>query len=129
MAKIILLSCVKKKLNKTAKAKDLYISDFFQKSFAFAKSCNPDKIFILSAKYHLLQLDDIIDPYELTLNKMDKASREVWSATVLNSLSKHTDLLNDQFIIIAGERYRENLLPHIKNYIIPLQGLKSGQQK
>jgi hypothetical protein len=64
-----IISCVKTKLDHTAKAKDLYISDLFRKNLAYAKKMKPDHIFILSAKYGLLGLDDRIAPYEKTLNR------------------------------------------------------------
>ena len=49
--KIVLISCASKKLNHKAKAGDLYISQLFKSGLRYAKSLNPDKIFILSAKY------------------------------------------------------------------------------
>lgn len=47
MKTIILISCVKEKQDRTCKAEELYISPFFKKSLAYAKSLHPDKIFIL----------------------------------------------------------------------------------
>jgi cytoplasmic iron level regulating protein YaaA (DUF328/UPF0246 family) len=120
MAKIILISCVKTKLNKKAKAEDLYISNFFKKSLAYAKSLNPDKIFILSAKYGLLKLNDEIEPYEKTLNKMKQKDRKEWANNVIKNLTKETDLKNDEFVILAGKKYREFLIPEINNYTTPL---------
>jgi len=63
MKKIILIQCSKKKLTKPAKAKDLYISQLFKKSLAYADMRNPYKMFILSAKYNLLSLNWIVSPY------------------------------------------------------------------
>lgn len=51
-------------------AKDMYVSDLFKKSLEYARRLNPAKIYILSAKYGLLELDDMIEPYEITLNEM-----------------------------------------------------------
>lgn len=70
MKRIILISCVKTKLDHPAKAEDLYISDLFVKNLTFARKLKPDYIFILSAKYGLLKLNDRIAPYEKTLNQM-----------------------------------------------------------
>ena len=67
MANIILISCVSKKLNKKARAKDLYISPLFKFNLRYAKSLKPNKIFILSAKYGLVPLEKEIDPYNQTL--------------------------------------------------------------
>jgi len=49
MKKIVLISCVSKKLHHKSKAQDLYVSSLFLKNLQYAKSLNPDKIFILSA--------------------------------------------------------------------------------
>ena len=52
---IVLISCVSKKGNK--KTKDLYESSLFKKSLAYGQKLNPDKIYILLAFHHLLDLD------------------------------------------------------------------------
>ncbi len=67
--KIALISCVSKKLTTKAKAKakELYISTLFKLSLKFAFKIKSDNIFILSAKYGLLELEDEISPYNQTL--------------------------------------------------------------
>jgi len=65
--KIVLVSCVKSKRCNRCKASDMYISLLFTKMMTYARSLKPKCIFILSAKYGLLKLDDIIDPYEKTV--------------------------------------------------------------
>jgi len=126
--RIILLSCVSKKKNEKSKAEELYLSPLFKKSINYARSLYPDKIFILSAKYGLLELDKEIGPYDETLNKMSKKERETWSKGVLEDLKKKTNLAQDEFIFLAGKNYREFLLPHIKNFDIPMKGLGIGRQ-
>ena len=86
MATIVLQSCVKTKLTHRAKAADLYISSLFTLSRQYALSLNPDRIFILSAKYGLVDLKQEIDPYDLTLNTMGVAERREWSRRVLSEL-------------------------------------------
>lgn len=66
--RVVLISCGKKKLPAKAIASDLYVSSLFKKNLQFGRSLSPDKIFILSAKYGLIHLDEAIDPYDLTLN-------------------------------------------------------------
>ena len=128
MAKIVLISCVSKKLNHKSKAQDLYVSPLFQKNLRYAKSLNPDKIFILSAKYGLLSLTDEVEPYNKTLNKMTSNEIKEWANSVLKQLQKVSDLDNEEFIFLAGNNYRKFLLPHIKNYKIPMLGLGIGKQ-
>lgn len=126
---IVLISCVKSKVKASARVKELYISDWFRKALLYAESLHPDCIFILSAKYGLLSLDDEVEPYELTLKTMRIDERRAWAADVLYSLCKFADLKRDRFVIFAGEKYREFLIPEIKNFTIPMKGLRQGQQK
>ena len=128
MVKIVLISCVSKKLSHKAKAKDIYISPLFKMNLKFAKSFNPDKIFILSAKHGLIDLDKEIEPYDKTLNLMRSAEKKKWVNNVLHSLRKVADLDNDEFIFLAGENYRKYIIPHTKKYNIPLKGLSIGRQ-
>ena len=119
---------MKSKLNVPAKAKDLYTSDLFRSALEYAYYQKADKIFILSAKYGLLELDQVIAPYEMTLNKMGEPQKRAWASTVIKALQQKTDLQSDQFIILAGENYRKYLIPALKHYEIPLEGLAFGQQ-
>jgi len=128
MAKIVLISCVSKKLNHKSKAQDLYVSPLFQKNLRYAKSLNPDKIFILSAKYGLLSLTDVVEPYDKTLNKMTSNEIKEWASSVLKQLQKVSDLDKEEFVFLAGNNYRKFLLPRIKNYKIPMLGLGIGKQ-
>jgi len=126
--KIILISCVSKKLDKKSKAGDIYISPLFRYNLKYALSLNPEKIFILSAKYGLLNLEQEIEPYNQTLNKMSSLEIKDWSSLILKDLKKLSNLEKDEFIFLAGNNYRKYLLPYIKNYKIPLQGLGIGKQ-
>jgi len=128
MRRIVLISCVSKKLDRPAKAEELYTSTLFKYGLQYAKSLNPEKIFILSAKYGLVPSDKIIEPYNKTLNEMSSKEVLEWSDKVLADLRKVADLDNDEIIFLAGENYRKHLLPHIKNHIIPLKGLGIGRQ-
>ena len=125
MKKVVLIACVSKKVNKKAKAKDLFISPLFINSLAYAYSLKPDKIYILSALHHLLDLDKEIEPYNVTLSKLPKEKRKQglkiltsrekkeWGKKVIEMLSKKADLENDIFIILAGEEY----IKPIRNYL------------
>lgn len=126
--KIVLISCASKKLAYKSKAEDLYISTLFRLSFAYAKKLKPHKIFILSAKYGLLNLNDEIATYNETLNNKPASDIKIWAEKVIFKLGKIANLQNDIFIFFAGRKYREYILPHIRYYKIPLKGLKIGEQ-
>jgi len=128
MATIVLISCASKKLPHRARAKDLYVSPLFRAALQYAQRFSPDKIFILSAKYGLVQLNDEIDPYNVTLKDMPVRDRKDWASKVLQAIRRYCDLERDHFVILAGNRYREYLLPYLKSYEIPLEGLSIGRQ-
>ncbi len=129
MAKVVFISCVSKKLPRKAKAKELYISDLFKKSLAYAKSLKPKKIFILSAKYGLLPLNKKIAPYEQTLNTMKSGEVQKWAARVLLQLrAQKVDFKRDEAIFLAGAKYRKYLMPHFRHAKAPLSKLGIGRQ-
>lgn len=126
--KIILISCASKKLPTRSKAKDLYISTLFDLNLRFAYSMNPDAVYILSAKHGLLNLETEIDPYNLTLNNMTQIEIKEWALKVISQLDAVADLSNDHFIFLAGDKYRKYLVPSLRSYEVPLEGLPIGKQ-
>lgn len=128
MRSIVLISCVSKKRTQKSRARDLYISPLFVKNLHYAEKLAPDQIFILSAKYGLVELDDEIEPYDLTLNTMSSQEIKRWASGVLRALAEKTDLQHDQFIFLAGAKYRKYLVPHLAHVEIPFEGLRIGEQ-
>lgn len=126
--KIILISCVSKKLDKAAIASQLYISPLFKFAYRHAQQLNPDCIFILSAKYGLLSPTASIEPYNLTLNKLSSKEIKQWSEKVLEQIKAVTNPDVDHYLFLAGDRYRKYLIPHLKNYAVPMRGLSIGRQ-
>lgn len=81
-----------------------------------AKATKCDKYFILSGKYGLLELDEIIEPYNSPLNY--KIAKE-WANKVAKQLKdKRLDLENDEFVFFASPMYYKELVPHLKHYKI-----------
>lgn len=116
MAKIVLLSCGKAKEEvkypDTIKAESLYKSSLFKKSLKYAKEkIVADKIFILSAKHHLLNLDDQISEYNYTLNGKKADVIKTWSDEVRKQLiAEGVDFANDEIFILAGKNYYKYLI-------------------
>lgn len=127
--KIILISCVKSKMGHPCKAKDMYISPLFKGGYKYAKQMQPDRIYILSAKYGLLHEDDEIVPYNETLKEKTEHEKKVWSYHIIQNLIKENiDLERDEIIILAGVEYRKYIIQKMKNYKIPNKGLSLGKQ-
>ena len=126
MARIVLLSCTKAKLDKPAPAQELYSpSPMFQKTKAYGESLKPDKTFILSAKHHLTPMDKQLEPYDLTLKNMKKDEKEQWGETVISQMNdRGIKPESDTFIFLAGSEYIKPLKDHIpeENIENPMQG-------
>lgn len=125
---VFLISCVKKKLTHPAKAREMYISPLFKFYLKYAVQHEPDQIYILSAKYGLLSLEEEISPYEKTLNQMPPDKIKEWASKVLKQINEVCSTEDSEFTILAGEKYRKYLLPNLKNCKIPLEGLGLGKQ-
>lgn len=126
--KIALISCVAMKNNYPCKANEMYVSPLFKGAYKYAQKIGADKIFILSAKYGLLDEHTMIEPYNETLNtKTDKEIR-IWADNVYAELQHKTDVSSDQFVFLAGEKYRKYLVGKLKNVEVPLRGLGIGKQ-
>ncbi len=128
MKKVTLISCVSKKLDIKSKAKNLYQSPLFKKNLAYAKKIHSDEIYILSAKYGLLKLNDEIEPYDKTLNKMKTLEKKKWSNEVLQQIEDFETINSTNFIFLAGENYRKYLIENLPHYEIPMKGLQIGKQ-
>lgn len=127
--KIVFIACSAKKLQKCAKAKDLYISPLFKLSWQYANKLKPDRIYILSAKYGLVQPNATLKPYNVTLNIMPAVWRKAWAEKVMKQLvQEKIDFTRDKVIYLTGNKYHHYLAPLFKNRQLPLKGLGIGQQ-
>ena len=125
----VFIGCVKSKKNKPSKASELYISNLFKYSFRYALSLTKrDKIFILSAKYGLVKPDDIIQPYELTLNNTNKRQRQEWAYKVYKQLVREGIDFDEEAIFLCGKKYREFIATKFTNAKTPLKNLGLGEQ-
>ena len=163
MAKVVLIGCTKRKKPYGNKyiARELYDAprSSFPLKYMYAKLQQHDKIFILSAKYHLMDTDDEetkYEPYNTTLCDvplkkrtpdlilLNRQERIEWAKIILKQLNTKCDLLHDEFLLVLGQRYYENMIPNtqcdeikttglsIHKYAFPSgdwTSLKDGKQK
>ncbi len=83
---------------------------------------------MLSAKHGLGDLEQVSEPYNLTLNEMPARDVKRWAASVLEQLHGVADLRRERVVFFPREKYRKYVLSHISNYGVPLQGLSIGKQ-
>ncbi|SEB45795.1 DUF6884 domain-containing protein [Paenibacillus sp. GP183] len=125
-----LISCTKLKQDKACLAREMYLkSTLFSKAVRYIELKGYDDWFILSAKYGLLNKDEVIEPYDVTLNNMKSAEKKEWSRKVADQIQS-LKLKNVDFY--AGANYREHLLPLLDaqgvKFNVPLLGKGIGEQ-
>ena len=82
MRKVALISCSKDKRSYACEARLLYDkSSLFSKSLTYARKIS-DEIFVLSAKHGLISLNEVIAPYEETLNGKPQTELAVWKSNI-----------------------------------------------
>lgn len=132
MAKVVLLSCTKSKTKHAAPAQELYsASPMFQKTLEYGKSLKPDKMYILSAKHHLVPLTKTLEPYDKTLKEMPKAEKEQWGEETIKQMkSAGINPEKDQFVFLTGSEYMKPFTQYIPDSNIekPMEGKRFGER-
>jgi hypothetical protein len=106
------------------------MSELFAKARSYAEASSTSW-FILSAEYGLLSPEQIVAPYERTLNRMRKAERDSWAQKVLFQIEAELPTMK-RVVFLAGKKYREGLIPTLRargiEVYVPMEGLGIGQQ-
>ena len=145
--RVALVSCAKTKLDHAAPARDLYASPLFSKTRQYVESSEGDYDvwFVLSAKHNVLHPDQVVEPYDLSLNGMDREHQNMWAANVeydlrlkfwlCDFMSAMPDVSID-VDIFAGARYADVLVEHLERHhwgrhgtvSLPLAGMEIGER-
>lgn len=88
----------------------------------------PRKVYILSAKYGLLELDDQIEPYNQTLNEMSEEKKKAWAYKVCKQCEAKGISYSEEAIFLCGNNYRKYLMRKFKNARAPLKNMGIGKQ-
>lgn len=128
MKQVFLISCVKSKQTAlpSCPAEEMYTSPLYRASLSHALSwveIKTEQVFILSALYGLLSLDESISYYEKTLGNISATERAKWGRKVSVQLAERFDIDNTCFIFLAGEKYVAPLRKHLGHYSEPLKGI------
>ncbi len=125
-----LVSCVSRKAATASPARDLYRSPWFRKARAYVEA-RGDRWWILSAEHGLVGPDELIAPYEKTLNRMPIADRRRWAQGVYSRLVEELHP-GEEVVFLAGARYREHLEARLVGdgfrVVVPMRRLGIGQQ-
>lgn len=130
MADIALIACTKSKRASRSSAAQLYTSPLFNKSLLYASTI-ARRIHILSAKHGLLNLDDKVDPYELSIKDLSSAEKKEWALRVGAKL-RQIVTSKDTVHILAGQDYYLPLMETLKTIrctvSFPLSDLSLGNR-
>ena len=129
---LLLLGCVKQKLDHPAEARDLYTSPLFRKERAYAEAAGCPW-FVLSAQHGLVHPTTVLAPYDLQLSKTSGDYRRRWGKHVLDQLQDTAAPLAGKVIEVhAGSAYvdaiRDGLIVAGADVVEPLHGLTMGER-
>lgn len=125
------LSCGARKLDRAAPAGELYISSLFTKSLAYAR-LHCDTIYVASAKYGLVQIDEVIEPYDTRIAS-SKLQRAAWAAPIVDALAARHG--HAYYLLLAGMEYAQPIARGLKKSLgrdtfvaDPLAGMQIGER-
>ncbi|MBF4161595.1 DUF6884 domain-containing protein [Nocardioides acrostichi] len=105
VADVVLVGCVKTKLDHGAPARDLYVSDYFAKMRSYAEATGLPW-FILSAEHGLVAPDDWLEPYERYLPDTTHEYRRGWGEKAAAQLQEAIGSLDGLVVDVhAGSTY------------------------
>lgn len=124
-----LVACSAGKLDRAAPARELYTSDLFRKSLAFARSCC-SATYVVSALYGLVEIEQVIEPYDKTVARMSVVERTRWAAEIAEQvIARHG---RELYAILAGKAYAYPLYCELFDrggFITePLRGMQIGER-
>lgn len=118
---MIIISCGAKKAMTPSRAKLMYIGSHFRNCLRWARRKTDDsKIFILSARYGLLRLEDQIAPYDLKMGQPGSVTVEKVRAQAA------AFGISGIIFSTAGAKYREILKEIFPNIHFPFEGRSMG---
>ena len=104
---LVINGCSQGKLSHPAPAKDFYTGQLFRMIRKFSELHEFDQR-IVSGKYGLLTMDDLVDPYDMKISTKADVKR-VQDKCLYRLVELHK--VYDAIIVILGEKYREVISP------------------
>jgi len=123
---VVLVGCGKAKLPRLAPARDLYTGGLFRQARAYAEK-HADAWLILSAKHGVIHPDDVIAPYDVSMNDLTAAERAAWGEKVRRVLHE-LGAWDKTLVLLAGEKY-EGAVKGAPRVLRPLEGLEMGYRR
>lgn len=127
---IVFIGCGATKMKNACKARKMYVGNYVQLCLAYAQTfTTQDNIYILSAKYGVLPLEKVIEPYNKTLNNMNIEEKQDWKNMVIKQLEEMNINKDTEVVFICGTNYYTLLEDYFTNYKLPLPKQGIGVQQ
>lgn len=129
MRDLVLVSCGALKRSEPSPAARLYTGPLFRLQLELARQWAKDRdIRILSAKHGVLELDEVVRPYDETLTGARAHKRREWEAKVGPQLRQFMpDRKYERIVGLLPAAYTH--FHSITPRLLPLRGLAIGQRK
>ncbi|MFF8028681.1 DUF6884 domain-containing protein [Streptomyces sp. NPDC007896] len=122
---LVVIPCGSRKLGRRARAADLYVGSYHRACRTAADALRPDRLLILSARYGLLDLDDVIDPYDTPHGAADAITAQA----LLKQATVRDIVLLDPVVALGGARHVglvRAVWPHARTPLAGTRGM--GEQ-
>ncbi|HEX5750038.1 MAG TPA: hypothetical protein VFZ09_27660 [Archangium sp.] len=126
-----LVGCGKEKLDRAAPARDLYTGPLFRAALEVAEAEFGADVWILSAKYGLTDLDEVLEPYDLHLDDLTGDELLDWGRDVIRNLTDDDLGTPAHLTVYAGAAYVNALRAHLPaSWVVaaPMEGLGQGHR-
>lgn len=114
---IFLVACGKEKVQHSIEARRMYTGSYFKACLRYAESQPNDGIYILSAMYGIVDLDEIIMPYDVLIGD----SNSILHSDVINQAA-NKGLIHENVIVLGGKKYVNFAKKIWQNVSSPLEG-------
>lgn len=131
--KVVLVGCGSTKRAEASPARELYTSLLFRKSLSYALriATTAQHVYIVSAKYGLLELDQVVEPYNFRLTSMPLQRRITWGVDVALDLAQRRS--GADLVLLMGATYVDPLAlglrsisPPFASLTVPMHGMGIG---
>ncbi|MFJ9567173.1 DUF6884 domain-containing protein [Streptomyces fuscichromogenes] len=123
--RLVVIPCGSRKLGSPARSADMYVGSYHRACRRAADALRPDLLLILSARHGLLDLDDVIEPYDTPHGAPDAVTSQV-----LLEQATRRDLLGlDPVVALGGARHVSlvrSVWPHVRTPLAGARGM--GEQ-
>ncbi len=127
------MGCGKSKLSRAAPARALYAPPkglLFKASLEVAEKLHP-RVHVLSAKYGLVALEQMLEPYELSIRQLTPEQQDAWGLSVVESLALNYPGCLLELHAYASKPYLVPIRRHLPSgwkVVEPMRGLEQGER-